>query len=378
MQTATTTSEGVLSACRSRLAAVVDRADTQSVLMGVKLSAMVSEYVEHYWRGDSQSYLTEAVEEMLLSDVVNPESGRPSTIFDHVSKIDGRAKHVKTGQVFLIEHKTTSDTLEDDSPYWRRLSFDQQVSKYLLSHSQCGFDRLDGCVYDVVKKVSVKPKKLSSAQVKEIATDGYYCGFTVPDDAREAIRSEYLANSGPKGGFQGEIHESDHIELYGIRIRSIIREEPEKWFKRKVVVRTEKELLDYANELWQLTAEVRKARKSGASPRNSQACYAYGTPCEFFQICCGERSQFDQEFVQLDQVHRELECEFQNGGRDIITHSRLSTFMTCREKHRLRYEVGISRDSESDSEALQFGKLFHELMEIIWSSYQASEGSNNG
>lgn len=372
------TSEGVVQACRSRLSEVIDTTDHDLVVMGLNLTAVIAEYVEHYWELDSQRFRTDAVEETLLADVVNPTTGRPSTVFDHASKIDGRATVVETGQVLLVEHKTTSDELREDSPYWRRLSFDQQVSKYLLSHRQNGFERLDGCVYDVVKKVGSKPKKLTSAQVREIAADGVYCGLVVPVGTRDAIARAYESNQGARGGFQGEIHELDHIELYGMRVRSIIREDRNKYFQRRVVVRSEGELLDYAQELWSLTAEVRKDRRSEVSPRNSQACYAYNRPCEFFQICCGERSQFDDEFVELDQVHRELDEEFPNGGRDIITHSRLSMFMTCREKHRLRYEVGLSRRSGSDAESLQFGKLFHELMEIVWSSYQASEGQSNG
>lgn len=50
-----------------------------------------------------------------------------------------------------------------------------------------------------------------------------------------------------------------------------------------------------------------------------------------------------------------------DNGKQLLTHSRLSCFRTCPQKHYLRYEVGLRPEEEST--ALRVGRAFHRALE---------------
>jgi len=214
--------------------------------------------------------------------------------------------------------------------------------------------------------------------VRKIAESGSFGGLAVSQGALSIVRDIYESNRGKSGGFNGKLHERELLELYGLRLRGMIREDSSKWFGRLVLTRTDDELELYARELWELTADVRRGRKSSISPRNSGSCWNFNRACEFFDVCTGTSDIEDRSlFTQEGSVHVELSTDFPDQGKDIITNSRLGTFLTCREKHRLRYEEGFRPVGRSDSDALWWGSLFHEALEIVWSSHKAPEREEN-
>lgn len=334
-------------------------------LIGVQVGVIVDGYLDHYFFSDSRTYTTLDVEKELVNDVVNPETGRASTVFDHASKQDAFVVD-PNGNGILVEHKTTSDDLRPDSPYWRRLAIDSQVSKYILSARQSGHPEVRECLYDVVSKPQTKPKRIVAADVRTIAEEGTYCGYIVPESVQKDVEKDYEANQGKRGGYQGKRDEC--LILYGLRLRGMVRDNPESFFGRQSVTRTDDEILQYSRELYQISADIRHSRKSGITPRNTSACYSYGTPCEYFAICCGEAHEQGQ-YTTVEQRHSEIETEFPDGGLNVLTNSRIQTFLTCPEKHRLRYEEGIRKASSEEIHYLRWGTLFHKLMEVVWSSY---------
>lgn len=50
-------------------------------------------------------------------------------------------------------------------------------------------------------------------------------------------------------------------------------------------------------------------------------------------------------------------------GLNILTNTRIASFKACRERHRLRYECGITKDRESTS--LRFGSMVHKALEAL-------------
>jgi len=351
-----------------RILGQVDWLDSAERITAIQVAAYVFEYVEHWSAEDRKRYQTTAVEMELTADVVNPATGRVSTIFDHGGKVDGMAIDLDTGDELVVEHKSTSDTLGPETLYWRRLAIDSQVSKYLLTLRQNGKHGVSTCLYDVASKPKTKPKAISAADVRRLAETGSYCGWSVPTDTLTAIEAEYEANKGKSGGFTGKIHEADFLDLYGIRLRAAIRADPSSTFGRRRISRTDEELKQYAAELWEVTAEIRKSRRSMVSPKNTGSCLKFGQQCEFFGLCTGKESI--EAFEYVSSVHAELDEDHGNGGRDLITNSRVGVFFDCREKHRLRYEVGIVRSNRDRSEALRWGTLFHDLLEVVWGSYR--------
>lgn len=364
--------EAVIDAVREHLRAAIDWNDSRESLIGIQVGVLVCEYVRHYHAADVERYATESVELEIITDVVNPDTGRPSTIWDHASKIDGVAWDRFEDVRKIIEHKTTTQELAAESPYWRKLRIDSQVSKYVLSLRQAGFPDVSSVLYDVVSKPGTKPKRITAKDVPVLAESGTYFGFPVSELEAGRVQIAYENGKGKRGGFLGKLDESN--ELYGLRLRRLVIDDPSAWFQRRTIIRTDEEVEEYARELWQLAAEMRAARKSQIAPRNSTNCSAFGRLCEFFSLCCGEIDEESDQFERPSFVHSELNSAEatagRNGGRDILTNSRLTTFQSCRRREKLRYEDGLRQAGKTDSVALFWGSLFHELMEIVWLSYK--------
>lgn len=57
----------------------------------------------------------------------------------------------------IVEHKTTSDSLEPDSDYWMRLRWNIQCLQYVHAARCSGWD-ISTVLYDVARKPSIRPK----------------------------------------------------------------------------------------------------------------------------------------------------------------------------------------------------------------------------
>jgi len=377
------TLDDVAAFCRRRVESATT--DDKRVLI-IQVGTIAAEYVRRYWDDDVDRYQTLDVEGEVVCDVVNPATGRASTIFDHASKLDGLAFDRYNREKVIIEHKSTGAGLDPASAYWRRLTIDGQVSKYLLALRQTGHDAIRSVCYDVVRKPTTNPKRISAAAAREIATNGRYAGFDVSESCHGFVRDAYerdqTVNAGPgsRGGFKGKL--TENLELYGLRLRRLIADDSGAWFARRTITRTDDELEEYARELWALARELRESRAAGVWPKNSQHCAAYGRTCEYLPVCCSERSVTDDAFASVDFVHSELSTDVATsaprGGRDLLTNSRLATLQSCKRRHYLRYELGVRPAAESDSVALFWGSLYHELMEIVWNAYKGDgiDGDN--
>lgn len=354
--------------------------DVSEDVIGIQAAILATEYVRHYYNADYQRYNTEAVELETDNSVVNPTSGAKSRTFFHSSKLDGLAFDRFSNETVIIEHKSTGEDLGDGSPYWRKLTIDSQVSKYILSMKESGRVEVRSVLYDVVKKPTTGPKRVVAKLVREAAETGAYYGFWIPAEELATLRQAYEAGKGKSGGFTGKYDET--MVLYGLRLRSIVSSDPAAFFQRRLIVRTDEEIEEYASELWQLSKEIRESRNAGVAPRNTSNCSQYGRLCEYFPICTGERSKEDDLYEIADFVHSEIEGasvgRSKNGGRDCLTNSRLTMFQSCRQREKLRYEDGLRKVTDSDSVALQWGTLFHDLMETVWLSYGRKTESDQG
>ena len=79
-----------------------------------------------------------------------------SRTFDVAGKIDGLGIH-EDGRPLLLEHKTTSDSVEPDSDYWLRLRCNSQIHQYVHAARTCGTN-VELILYDVVRKPSIRQK----------------------------------------------------------------------------------------------------------------------------------------------------------------------------------------------------------------------------
>lgn len=334
--------------------------DEVSQIQAAKARGLMIGY-DHRW--SSVVWETLSTEEVFQLPIINPETGAQSRTFTQAGKFDGVARF--SGQTYLVEHKTTSeDIVEPNATYWKRLAIDAQVSSYALANWQAG-RKLDGTLYDVIRKPAIRPKELSKPDRQKIIVAKMYFGYAVPNEVLESIAV---------GGQSREC-----AWLYAARLASDCIENPQKYFQRKIIPRLDADLVEFAQELWDVGQSVIEARRHNRHYRNSDACMTYGTPCTFLGICSGHDSPDSERWAKAELVHNELDgLKTANGGRDVLTYSRAKTFQTCRRKHFYRYEMGIKRVDEEDRDALVFGSLVHSALDAWWSSFKESNHVGSG
>lgn len=290
-----------------------------------------------------------SVEEEFSFPLLNPETEAPSKSFVEAGKIDGVLRHKWSGQVKVLEHKTTSDKLGPESDYWARLVMNSQISKYILALLQQG-RHVNSVLYDVIRKPAQRPAQTP------LVDD---CGVKVVLDAnghrvRTKDGKKWRETGDAAQGYVLQTREETPQE-YHQRILSELRYEPASYFAQKEIPRTDTDLMEYMNDAWALSQQVLYFRRANLWPRNPDACTSFGT-CEYFDLCAGRASVDGIRYDLRPRRHAELEIV--EDGKEFLTNSRLSTLRQCARKHFLRYEQQVESVGPVD-EALRTGTLFH-------------------
>lgn len=313
----------------------------------------------YHARWQHQTYRAISIEEEFRVKIYNFASKRMSTsrTFTVAGIVDILCE--RDGQTFVMDHKTTSDDIVDpDSTYWRQLAIEGQANLYILAQHLQGL-RVDGAIWDAIKKPAIRPKKMAKKDQAAALAFHTYCGFDI-----SAITENHIIVSG-----------DENNELYEHRVARLTLDEPEKYFQRRPLIRLESELVEYANELWELSQEVLATRRRTTDARlpvrNCGSCMSYGRPCEYLGICSGHDSPNSPKWVRRESVHSELTTV--GDGRNVLTNSRLKVFQACKRKHHYRYELGIERSDRETSEALTFGSMMHKGLEAWWSFYRVTQ-----
>lgn len=207
--------------------------------------------------------------------LINPDTMGESRTFLLAGKIDV----VVPSQKRIVEHKTTSDSIEPDSDYWDALSIDGQISGYYTGAEALGHDVTE-CLYDVIRKPMLRPKQATPMEDRKYKKDG-----TLYANQRDS---------------------DETVEEYGLRLAEDIASRSERYFARKVITRLEDDMADYMADMWGCAREIREAQNNNRWPRNPDQCLAYGR-CPFFGVCTKTESIEDQNlFIKLDNPDQEL------------------------------------------------------------------------
>ena len=230
------------------------------------------------WEGEPLSVV--AVEVQFECDLVNPETGAASKTFRLGGKIDAIVQRAD-GSVWIVEHKTSSEDIEQGSAYWKRLRLDSQIGTYYRGARALGHD-VAGCIYDVIKKPTLRPYKVTPVEERKFTKDGrLYANQRERDETPEEFRARLVAD---------------------------IAERPERYFVRGDVVRLEDEERDAAVDAWMTAQAMRDAARLERFPKNPEACVRYGRECDYFAACCKEAALDDPtRFRVAKTAHEELE-----------------------------------------------------------------------
>jgi hypothetical protein len=239
------------------------------------------------------------VEFEFLLPLVNPETGRSSRTFQSSGKIDGIAR-LPDGKLVVVEHKTASGPIDPASDYWRKLTMDSQISRYVIAARDKGHN-VSGVVYDVTRKPEISPKKVAEldSEGKKIVTDNL-TGDRV-----------YLKNGEPRQSAGDGMTLKSRVETadeYAARLRDDITSRPEFYFCRMEIARTERDLESYRREQWMMSQEIQNAQRNNLFYKNTSACTA-PYRCQYFDICANGidlNNGIPAGFIQSDDLHPEL------------------------------------------------------------------------
>lgn len=211
----------------------------------------------YHARWEDQPYETIAVEKefSIPIDGGHTLGGK----FDALANRDGRT--------YIIEHKTTSESLELGGEYYRRVSvLDSQVSTYYRAAKALGYNELAGCVYDCILRVALRPYKAGKTRKAD----------ETPDE-------------------------------YRLRVRTDIAENPEKYYARYDIRRTERDETEAARDLGRTIRHLEIAIEEG-SYRNPDACRMFGSACSYLSVCEGTESLDNPlKFRRAERANEELD-----------------------------------------------------------------------
>lgn len=195
-------------------------------------------------------------------------------------KLDALARHRPTGRVAVVEHKTSSEDVSPGSPYWRRLTLDDQVGIYVEGGRGLGH-HVDLVLYDVLVKPSREPARATPPESRKYRKDG-----------------ALYAN-------QREHDESP--EDYRARLLEYVAERPDEHYRRSEVVRLDHEREQARRDIDRIAQDILRTIPSEKEPKSPDACKRYGRLCPFFEACLGEADLDDiARFRRAFTPHEEL------------------------------------------------------------------------
>lgn len=239
----------------------------------------------HAFWGPPDQYDVIAVEATFTAPLINPETGATSRTWVLAGKLDVLLRDRRTGAVLICEHKTSTENIQNPAAtYWVKLGMDSQVSQYFLGAEALGHTA-EWCLYDVLLRPRQEPLKAT------------------PEESRK-----YKAKTGEL--YANQRAEDETPEQYRLRIRADIEANPEKYYQRKEVARTDRDIIEYLGDLWDKGRIMREAEIAGRAPKTPDACHRFGT-CSFWSVCAYGLNPADhpEMFERVDNVHPELELE---------------------------------------------------------------------
>ena len=177
-------------------------------------------------------------------------------------------------RTLIVEHKTSSQDFSPGSYYWEKLTLNSQVSMYLAAGPALGLT-LDGCLYDVIGKApSIDPRRATPTEERKYTKEGkLFARQRDTDEDPEAFRA---------------------------RLLDAITDDPGKFYGRAEIVRIGDELEASLLDVWQVAELITEARERSRWPRNTDACFAFNRPCEFFPVCAHGESLNNASIYSLE------------------------------------------------------------------------------
>lgn len=255
-----------------------------------KLLYSLSGYKWCWGIGEAEpEYEVVATEVPFELNLLDPETGHPARDALIVGVIDKIVKF-RDGRYGQVEHKSTAKPIGSDSMYWNHLQMDTQTTLYPYAMQRMqkegklehlGImpdDPISTTVYyDVWHTSQIKMKKISQSDTRKFIQTGQYCGnvFEVTGASLRKEGRKTLVDIEPEGAFVdghpvtvdvGKAGDVSFIEtegMYGQRILEAIGNDPDKYFARREIQRTEDDMVRFEGQLYSIYQCMLAMRRTG-------------------------------------------------------------------------------------------------------------------
>lgn len=234
----------------------------------------------YQWRWSNHPLEYLAVEQSFELPLLNPETGKATSLFNLAGKIDGIVRMEDTRQA-VKETKLFGDDIGPDSELWRRMRIDHQVSLYMTAARRLGYP-VETVLYDVARKPTIKPSSIAITDelgAKIVLDSRGERVRTAKGDWRQTGDSDkgYVLQSRPMTA-----------DEWGDKLTNDIAERPDYYFQRVEVPRMDQDLSEYESEIWEIQQTIRAAQKSGRWYRTvgKNSCGF----CSYFDICASGKT----------------------------------------------------------------------------------------
>jgi len=314
------------------------------------------------WAGDRARWRVLHVEVKFRAPIINPATGKPSRLYELSGRIDLIVQDIETGQVWIVEHKSSGADLSPSSTYWLRLRLDPQISIYVAGARTLGLDPV-GVIYDVVGKPDREPLRATPPDRRKytqgkgcklcggkvgVKGDGlkrplerkhepcndcdgmidahrrgdpphcFECGTDWPCDYSKNPPAQKPCPACDNGWMHGEAprlyadqrEEDESPGAFGLRCFADLLNPDRALLHRREVARLDDEMAEHAHDVWQTAKDahevVTRATLGKRPSRNPDACFAFYRECEFYGVCTGSASIDDPELFTRVGAHPEL------------------------------------------------------------------------
>lgn len=303
-----------------------------------------------WWWGigeQDQEYEVVATEVPFDMPLINPETGNSCRDVRLVGKIDKVIRFTDGGLFGQMEHKSTAKPIDDDAEYWNHLRMDVQTTLYpyaMLRMQKEGKLEKYGIMpdspiatkvlYDVWHTPQIKMKKLSFADTKKFVKSGEYMDTTFDitdaniDTVYNVLKSGELSTKGKdvvaygkdvrvdghpvktiKGTKEGDVNFMETEGMYGTRLFKDLTEKPEKYFNRREIQRSVKEMTRFEGQMYSMYQAILMMRRT-------DGWWPDGTQCEAKFRCQYTPYCWHGEELSPDNLLEGFKCIFSGKDKD--------------------------------------------------------------
>lgn len=277
----------------------------------VEYYTLLNALAGYNWYWASQEQYETVVREYEFETPVRSMKGRALPNVKLRGRIDKIVRN-ENGQLLVMEHKSTSKSIDSDSTIWPHFSMSVQSYLYPGTAQQLQFDGdlkdygvkandppIFGVLFDAFHKPQISPKKLTQAASKEFVENGVYCGqefrvgaYECADNGYEILRAYCKVNDVPAecepGKKAGTFAVRETPEMFGARLLQDIGERPEYYFARREVARTAPDFERFQRELLSIHQTIRLMKKNDSWFHCDSQCEATFR-CSYIPVCYADK-----------------------------------------------------------------------------------------